>query len=398
MIRTIGLAGAVLGLLPVVASAEFPAFREQVVNPDAGTGLAIAIADINADGKLDVIGVSSDNVAWYENPAWDRHLIADTLKNSNVCIAAHDLDGDGTPELALGADWQFANTDSGGALYLLYHDKDIRQPWKVQPLVPEEPTLHRIRWADVEGDGWYELIVAPLKGIGSKEPNFQETGARLYVLRPPIGKFTRGWVEEPITTALHVVHNLIPVRSKGETRDDLLFASFEGVTKLSRDPQGNWNATPLVAGNPQPLPNSGVGEIRATFAPGPRMATIEPWHGTQAVVYTLDGETWERAVIDDTLAGGHAVGWADFDSDGEDELMIGFRDKAGPSQRPGLNVYDPSSDGKTWTKHVIDDGGMATEDAAIGDLDGDGLPDIAAFGRATHNIKIYLNEGIAKTP
>jgi hypothetical protein len=41
---------------------------------------------------------------------------------------------------------------------------------------------------------------------------------------------------------------------------------------------------------------------------------------------------------------------------------------------------------------MIDDGGMATEDLAVADLNGDKRPDIVASGRATHNVKIYWNE------
>ena len=42
---------------------------------------------------------------------------------------------------------------------------------------------------------------------------------------------------------------------------------------------------------------------------------------------------------------------------------------------------------------MIDDDTMATEDIRIGDLNGDGRPDIVAAGRATHNLKIYWNLG-----
>jgi hypothetical protein len=41
---------------------------------------------------------------------------------------------------------------------------------------------------------------------------------------------------------------------------------------------------------------------------------------------------------------------------------------------------------------MIDDGGMATEDLTVADLNGDKQPDIIASGRATRNVKIYWNE------
>ena len=45
-----------------------------------------------------------------------------------------------------------------------------------------------------------------------------------------------------------------------------------------------------------------------------------------------------------------------------------------------------------WARHLVDAGGVAVEDAAAADLDGDGDTDIVAAGRATKNVRIYWNE------
>lgn len=58
----------------------------------------------------------------------------------------------------------------------------------------------------------------------------------------------------------------------------------------------------------------------------------------------------------------------------------------------GVVVYKRASDG-SWTKSMVDDGGMAAEDLAVADLNGDGRLEIIAAGRATANVKIYWNEG-----
>lgn len=404
-------AGEVAAVLALTGSAlkaadAFPRFRVHEVNPAAGTGLAIAAADVNGDGRLDIIGVSAADVYWYANPSWRPRLIAPTIRGSNVCVAPMDLDGDGLPELVLGADWQFTNTESGGSLHLLWRGPDAEGPWNVRELLVE-PTLHRIRWSDTDGDGRAELIVAPLKGRGTTPPNFAERGVRLMRLRPPRAPWADPWPIEVIDASLHVLHNVSPHDFDGDGRDELLVASFEGVTAFKLEADGGWSKRALVAGNPEPLPNSGAGEIRVGWVkPGVRaLATIEPWHGHQAVVYVPEvppgglEATWRREVIDDQLAGGHAVAWADFDGDGEDELLVGYREKAGPRELPGLNIYNfdwietPQGPRPRAIKHTLDEGGMATEEAVAADFNGDGRPDVAAFGRATRNIRFYENLG-----
>jgi hypothetical protein len=69
--------------------------------------------------------------------------------------------------------------------------------------------------------------------------------------------------------------------------------------------------------------------------------------------------------------------------------------KPGP---PGVAIYKVDRDGKLQSKVMVDEGGMATEDLVVADLDGDKQPDIVASGRATRNVKIYWNEtkGAAK--
>ena len=73
---------------------------------------------------------------------------------------------------------------------------------------------------------------------------------------------------------------------------------------------------------------------------GRYIATIEPWHGFQVVVYTPPTSgtgLWERRVIDEPVAGGHAVWCADLDGDGDQELIVGTRDKGSdPSHGPGV--------------------------------------------------------------
>ena len=105
---------------------------------------------------------------------------------------------------------------------------------------------------------------------------------------------------------------------------------------------------------------------------------------------------WQRHVIDEQLKWGHAVWCADLDGDGKDELVIGVRDDLGKAsgEKCGVRVYKAlDAKGTKWKRHLVDEGGVAVEDLACADLDGDGKIDMVAVGRATKNVRIYRNVG-----
>jgi hypothetical protein len=355
-------------------------FRAEQIASDFGVGYAVVTADINNDKRQDVVAISGTELVWFEAPGWQKRVMASKVtERDNVCIAVHDIDRDGKLDVALGASWQPSNTTGGGTLHWVRQPASLDAAWEVYP-IGEEPTLHRIRWADVDGDKAQELIVAPLHGRGTKGPEWLGQGARVLIFRPPANPQREPWTTEVADDTLHIVHNLLPSNFDKDPQDEVLLASREGVSLLDRDPAGKWSRTLIGEGSP--------GEIKMGRVGGRRvLATIEPWHGKSAVVYTEGTGTWPRTVIESELAGGHALGWADFDGDGNDELAVGWREG-----KPGVAVYFVNRDGTLKQKQTIDDGGMATEDLTVADLNGDKRPEIIASGRATRNVKIYWNE------
>ena len=66
----IAIAFGLLGSLPG-AAADFPRFQAQEIDPHAGeVCYAVTAADVNGDGKPDIVVVTEDAVIWYENPSW----------------------------------------------------------------------------------------------------------------------------------------------------------------------------------------------------------------------------------------------------------------------------------------------------------------------------------------
>lgn len=372
-------------------------FKTQQIGSDLTVVYAVGAADMNGDGKPDIVAVLSKRVVWYENPGWKEHVVLDRPQDQdNVCFAVHDIDGDGKLDIALGASWQPTNTSTGGTLQWLKNVGD-KTPWPMYA-IGEEPTLHRIRWGDVDGDGKKELVVAPLHGRGNKGPNWEGAGLRVLVYRVPASPAKDAWPVEVADDTLHIGHNLIVEDADGDGKDEIWMASREGVHILKREAQG-WRRFKTGEGAP--------GEIKLGRINNQRvLATVEPWHGNGLVIYeeprpplnpqgsppkrdyrsTL-GTVWPNRMIEERLAAGHAIGWGDFDGDGSDELAVGWREK-----NFGVALYKRGPDLDWKRTQPIDDGGMATEDLTIADLNGDGYPEIVAGGRATHNLRIYWNQ------
>jgi hypothetical protein len=376
----------VLACCAVTASqATPPKFRGQELVTDFGVGYAVQIADVNGDKRPDIVAISGTQLVWFENPTWQKHVALDgKTPKDNVCLAPHDIDRDGRMDVAVGATWQPRNTTGGGTLHWTGRTIDAgAETWTVTDIL-EEPTLHRIAWGDIDGDAAAELIVTPLQGRGTAAPDWSGAGVRILALRVPKDPRRDKWPIEVVDESLHILHNLLVTNFDGDPAAEILTASREGVHLFDRARDGKWSKRLIGEGAPGEIKLGRIGKRRV-------LATVDPWHGNGVVLYfepagKAEG-VWEKRVIEEKLTEGHALGWGDFDGDGDDELAVGWRAKPF-----GLAVYDVDRDGKLVAKQMVDAEGMSAEDLVVADLNGDKRPDIVASGRATRNVKIYWNE------
>jgi len=428
MQRVLGAWGAVAGLVMGKAGARGEArmkarkmlrWQAHPVGKMRG-GYQVAVADVNGDGRPDILALSTEEslVEWYENPTWKSHPVT-TLTWQNVNLAPLFVPMYPARGLVLASDFALEDSTHGGSLWWAAAplfalaaggegaagagtSPSSEEEWKLT-LIGKLPTSHRLHWADLDGDGRLELVAAPLLGYGAEPPDYR-VGAPLTWFEPP-EVLLRGhasavslkdgeWVGHLIDESLTVVHGIAVIDWDGDGHDELLTASFEGVHLFHFTGRGSdlrWTKTRLATGDQVSRPRRGASEVAVGRIGNRRfLATIEPWHGEQVVVYRegKPGELWSRQVIDDTFREGHALACADLDGDGKDEIVAGFRG-------PGTSLYvyyAADSAGTKWERQTLDTE-MAASCAVVADINGDGRPDVVAIGASTANVKWYENRG-----
>ncbi len=366
-------------LLEVRGAEPLRIFPEYTVTTGLKMGYQLVAVDLNGDGKKDLIALDerSTELAWFENPKWERHVLAEDVPRP-INVDCYDVDNDGIPECVVAMHFETNPEKSVGELMLLKSGPDVRAPWTKKE-IDRVPTAHRVRWIDLKGDGKKALLLSPLVGLKARAPDYDDD-TPVYLYRP--GE----WKRETIINNLHgIVHAIAPVQWAGK-KESLLTASFLGLRLYEPSESGPWKWTEISKGDPRPCPECGSSEVRLGRIGKKRiLVTIEPWHGNQVVVYLQDRKAWKRIVIEDAMVNGHALAVGDLDGDGRDEIVAGFRGKG-----YRLTVYKSVDDsGERWTSQVIDDGGIAAADCKIEDFDGDGKQEISCIGASTGNVKLY---------
>ena len=384
----------VLTLATALFAAGPVEFRPHLIEGNIPGGYALAVTDINKDGKPDVIGLTQriTELAWYENPGWQRHVLIKDMPGL-VNMAAADLNGDGFPEIALQNEFSMVAAKSRGLVWLLRHKGDPRQLWEKVP-VDELITSHHVAWADVDGDGKLEMINAPLIGAKALAPKYEDHVPLVFYHLPANG--AGPWKRLLIDDTLYgVLHRVRVVRWDGDRRDDLLTTSFSGITLHRATGKGDriqWKNERLSKGHEEEAPRAGTSDVAIGKLGKSRiLAAVEPWHGNEVVVYTQGGGKWQRRVIFDKLVEGHEVCVGDFNNDGLDDIVAG--DRARGAKGSAHVFFAESSDGAKWNHIVVDHEQMSGSSCAISDINKDGRPDFVMIGGGTANLKWYENAG-----
>ncbi len=367
-------------------------------------GYQVAVADVNGGGRLDILALSSQKniVDWYQNPTWRTRFVT-TSTEANISLAPLFRRGYRAQGMALASGFHLDHPEQGGDLWWAQPRASLDAEWSLTR-IGRIPASHRLRWANLDGDGRLELVDVPIVGAGSRPPDYSvpapitwfEMPERLLTGRTAsAGQQSNNWIPHLIDESLNIVHGVLVMDWNGDGRDEVLTASTQGVNLFESKGQGaglQWNKTLLTPCDQSSDRYHGASEIGVGKVQGHRfLATIEPWHGNKVVVYTRGtGGFSERHVIDASFNNGHALVCADLDGDGNDEIVAGYR---GPGT--SLFIYRSTDErGISWERETLDTD-MAASCVVIADVNEDGRPDIVAVGSSTANVKWYENLGFA---
>jgi hypothetical protein len=359
------------------AAGAVPGFAEHTIATQLKGGYQVVVADLNRDGKPDLIALASGlpELVWYENPTWKRHVIAGDLPRLINCVY---FEANGKRGIVVANGFSNEARNSPGTVWLLEPAVDVNAAWSKRE-IDRLPTSHRLRLARIDG-GSPVIVNAPLTAATAAGPDYRG--------HPPLVYYRPGEWQRTLITAENegVMHGLYVVDWDGDGRDEILTASFSGLHLNRRAGDGKWTREEISRGSPEAWPKSGASDVAVGRLVGRRfLCSIEPWHGNQVAVYLEEQGAWVRNVIDDTLVDGHTIATADFSGDGREAIVVGQRGGGG-----ALVFYTATdASGRRWERHAIDLGGMTAAACAITDLNGDGRPDVVAIGSGTANLKWY---------
>jgi len=390
-------AGLLTACQVVDAQRGFVNFDKVTLDDEMRGGYGVEVADVDGDGLNDIIALATNpaQFVWYKNPTWDKYTIS-TVAQGNIDAAPHDIDGDGDVDMVLASAFNLGASTEGGLLHWLENpgNPTSNQEWEMH-YIDAVPTTHRIKWGDINGDGKLELVNLPIIGIGATSPKY-DVDLQLKAYSVPDDLTAESWTGVVLDQSLQLSHGLKIMYWDGDGRDDILAASFFGVHLFQLATKSQAVARTQIAAGKQDADRPAIGSSEidvGKLADGSRIvATVEPWHGNEVVVYTQatdPNQLWDRVVIETEFVNGHGLLMADLNNDGADEIIVGGR-----SQHYQLAIYQRRDDGAGWRRIDLDIGGIGVSGLAIEDMNGDGYMDIVGIGSGTRNVVYYQNSGL----
>jgi PKD repeat protein len=341
---------------------------------------AVAVADLDRDGDLDVLGAANvdDDVTWWENTdgsgtTWTVHTV-DTAFDGAASVYAADVDGDGDLDV-LGAasedddvTW-WENTDGSGTT------------WTERAVDTAFDGAASVYAADVDGDGDLDALSAA--SVDADVAWWENTN----------GSGTT-WTERAVDTAFGGAASVYAADMDGDGDVDVLGAASvdddvtwwentdgSGTTWTERAVDTAFGGAALACA----ADVDGDGDLDVLGA-----ASVDDdvtwWENTtihRSAVYLVEH------AVDAQFVNAHCVYAADVDGDGDMDVLGAAYD----SSEDFTWWENTSGDGTAWDEHLIYEEFAWAWEIRATDIDGDGDLDVLGTAYDTDDVIWWENTG-----
>lgn len=344
-------------------------FQKQQI--DWGASETSALADVNRDGKLDII--SGEN--WYAGPDWTPHKFRSLPYINgyvdNFSDLPVDVDGDGRIDV-VSCSWFHKTLD--------WWRNEGTRPW-TEHVIDSGFPIEFAFLVDLNNDGKRREIL----------PEFGDVKAPLAWYEIAGGK-----VVKHVVSDRSYGHGIGAGDVNGDGRTDII--TPKGWFEAPTDPaNGAW-----IWHGDFDLGTTGFIYVLDVNGDGrPDLVTSSAHDYGIFWMEQQPNHQWAKHVIDDTWSQAHAMTMVDLNKDGKPDFLTGKRYMAhdhDPGAREPLGIYWyeflKNDDGTvSWVKHIVDYSSRtgAGMQLSVADIDGDGRLDFVAPGKSG----LFLFRGIA---